>query len=67
MREENLRELIGAAAGLALWAGPAVVAAMTVAVLASVGAHLVVALALALVLGGLAAVVVMQLLPVLRD
>ena len=67
MSEENLRELVGAGAGLALWAGPAVVAAMTVAVLASVGAHLVVALACALVLGGLAALVVMRLLPLLRD
>ena len=67
MEEENTRELVGAVAGLALWAGPAVLAVTTLAVLASVGTHLLTALAIALMLGGLAAVVVMTLLPLLRD
>ena len=66
-REENARELVGAATGLALWAGPAVVAVTTVVVLAGAGAHLLAALAFALALGALAAVAVMGLLPFLRD
>ena len=53
MRDENTRELVGVAAGLALWAGPSVVAVTTVAVLASVGVHLFAVLALALVLSTL--------------
>ncbi len=60
-REEPTRELVGAAAGLALWAGPAVVAVTTLAVLASVGTHLLPALAIALMLGGLAAYAVLVL------
>ena len=66
-REENTRELVGAAAGLALWPGPAVVAVTTVVVLAGAGAHLSSALAFALALGALAVVAVMGLLPFLRD
>ena len=67
MGEENTRELVGAAAGLALWAGPAVVAVTTVMVLIGAGAHLFAALAFALVLGTLASAAVMWLLPLLRD
>ena len=67
MRDENTRGLTGMAAGLALWAGPGIVAVTTIGVLVSVGAHLFAALALALVLSTLAAAAITWLLPLLRD